>query len=292
MLELYNRVADDRGRRRGPTPYGASVVRSCRETVTSEDVLRFKIPDSSPDEELLEAELHVHFPHVPHAGSSVRHVHVWQVTDDAGPRPVDSRLVPSSGGWQTFHVRSVLASRQAAGTSLGLRLTDETPGGQRRKLTVSRRGHHHNKQPLLVLFSRDNGTTVHQAVNEELVRQEASSAGRSRRSVLDVPPGCQRRQLYIDFSKIGWSRFVLAPAGYDAFHCLGQCSFPLTQEQRPSNHATVQSLAQQMGLSDQVLRPSCVPSTLSSLFVIFNRDDNTVVLKEYTDMVAEECGCQ
>ena len=87
----------------------------------------------------------------------------------------------------------------------------------------------------------------------------------------------------------------MAPAGYDAYHCLGRCEFPLTQEQRPTNHATVQSLVQHMGLSeasDLVQRPSCVPSALGSLHVLFLPDDNMVVLKKYMDMVAEECGCQ
>ena len=87
----------------------------------------------------------------------------------------------------------------------------------------------------------------------------------------------------------------MAPSGYDAFHCLGQCEFPLTPEQRPTNHATVQSLVRRMALSspdDLVQQPSCVPSRLASVTLLFVTRENMVVLKRYADMVAEECGCQ
>ena len=122
-----------------------------------------------------------------------------------------------------------------------------------------------------------------------------SSRPRRDADLPQLPSGCQRRELYIDFKDIGWSDFIVAPTGYDAFHCLGRCEFPITQEQRPTNHATVQSLVQHMGLSapeDRVQRPSCVPSALGSLHVLFLPDDNSVVLKKYMGMVAEECGCQ
>ncbi|XP_043229362.1 bone morphogenetic protein 2-like [Amphibalanus amphitrite] len=294
MVDLYNSVADGRGRWRGPTPYDANVVRSLREAEPiSADFLQFDVAPF-PAEDLLEAELHVYVSHVSHA-APVRRVRV----SAGGGRTLDTALLPGAAGWAVLRVRPAVTGQGTADRRpLALSLTEETADGWWQRLNVSRRGHHHNRQPLLVLYSRDNRTAHHQTLNEELVRHARSaSTGRRRRDadLTEIPSGCQRRELYIDFQEIGWSSFVVAPSGYDAYHCLGRCEFPLTQEQRPTNHATVQSLVEHMGLGgaeQMVQRPSCVPSALSSLHVLFLPDDNMVVLKKYMDMVAEECGCQ
>ena len=84
----------------------------------------------------------------------------------------------------------------------------------------------------------------------------------------------------------------MAPAGFHAYHCLGRCDFPMNQDQRPTNHAIVKSMARLAGLSDLVQWPSCVPGALSSVTMLFESDEKMVVLKSYEDMVAEECRCQ
>ena len=79
-------------------------------------------------------------------------------------------------------------------------------------------------------------------------------------------------------------------AGYNAHSCRGQCSFPLGQNQRPSNHATVQSIVSQLKLAD-VGQPCCVPTRLLSLSLLYYDDNDNVILKQYEDMVADDCGC-
>ena len=115
-------------------------------------------------------------PHVRHVRpvSPVRRVRVSQVTEAGPGRPLDSALLPVSGGWVVFHLGQTAAVR-AGGSPLTLQLTEQTSGGQWRALHVSRRGHHHNRQPLLVLYSRDNSTAHHQAVNGEARRQPGTA---------------------------------------------------------------------------------------------------------------------
>lgn len=121
---------------------------------------------------------------------------------------------------------------------------------------------------------------------------------RQRREVVDSQSArkhdtyeCNRRELYVDFESIGWSEWIIAPKGYNAYHCSGTCSFPLGQNQKPTNHATVQSIVHEMNLSPGVGRPCCVPSRLLSLSLLYYDDNDNVVLKQYGDMVAESCGC-
>jgi hypothetical protein len=50
---------------------------------------------------------------------------------------------------------------------------------------------------------------------------------------------CAKRELYVNFRDIGLST-IIAPEGYAAYQCRGHCESPLSQEQKPTNHATIQ----------------------------------------------------
>lgn len=113
---------------------------------------------------------------------------------------------------------------------------------------------------------------------------------RSARSVDRLQP-CQRHPLSVDFEEIGWSGWIISPRGYNAYHCRGSCPFPLGENMRPTNHATVQSIINALKLSEGVSSPCCVPDKLHSINLLYFDDDENVVLKQYDDMVAGSCGC-
>ena len=48
--------------------------------------------------------------------------------------------------------------------------------------------------------------------------------------------------LYVDFSDVGWNDWIVAPPGYHAFYCHGECPFPLADHLNSTNHAIVQTL--------------------------------------------------
>ena len=102
---------------------------------------------------------------------------------------------------------------------------------------------------------------------------------------------CTRLDMFVDFEKIGWSTWIIAPKGYSAYHCKGHCRFPLGQSQRPTNHATVQSIVHKLSLAPDVGKPCCVPTSLLSVPILFYDDNDNIVLKMYEDMVADSCGC-
>lgn len=102
---------------------------------------------------------------------------------------------------------------------------------------------------------------------------------------------CTRHELYVDFEKIGWSTWIISPKGYNAYYCKGECTFPLGQNQLPTNHATVQSIVHELNLSPDVDKPCCVPNKLYSISLLYFDEQENVILKQYDDMVAASCGC-
>lgn len=101
---------------------------------------------------------------------------------------------------------------------------------------------------------------------------------------------CRRDQMYVNFEKIyGENNFIIAPEGYSAYYCHGQCSHPMGKDMKPTNHAIFQGLMQVL---ESVPGPCCVPTKLSIMSVLYIDDDNAVQLKKMKNMVAEECGCQ
>ncbi|CAL8315890.1 unnamed protein product [Merluccius merluccius] len=63
--------------------------------------------------------------------------------------------------------------------------------------------------------------------------------------------------LYVDFSDVGWNEWIVAPPGYNAFYCQGECPFPLADHLNSTNHAIVQTLVN--SVNSNIPRACCVP---------------------------------
>lgn len=127
-------------------------------------------------------------------------------------------------------------------------------------------------------------------------RQHRPPSGGGRRvprsaDISALPRGCQRRDMHVNFEAIGWSSWILYPQVYNAYQCQGQCAFPLIQSVNPTNHATVQSFIHHVGKAPGVQTPCCVPSLYGNLTLLFYDSEENVVLKQYDQMVALQCGC-
>lgn len=102
---------------------------------------------------------------------------------------------------------------------------------------------------------------------------------------------CRRRSMYVDFGEIGWDDWIVAPPGYEAFYCAGDCPFYLPDHLNTTNHAIVQSLIHSVD-ARLAPRPCCVPTELSSMSMLYVDNDDNVVLKNYQEMIVEACGCR
>jgi bone morphogenetic protein 7 len=57
---------------------------------------------------------------------------------------------------------------------------------------------------------------------------------------------CQIQTLYVSFKDLEWQDWIIAPEGYGAFYCSGECNFPLNAHMNATNHAIVQTLVHLM----------------------------------------------
>uniref|UniRef100_K7FQY7 TGF-beta family profile domain-containing protein n=1 Tax=Pelodiscus sinensis TaxID=13735 RepID=K7FQY7_PELSI len=125
--------------------------------------------------------------------------------------------------------------------------------------------------------------------------QKQCNASRQRRSAYDAPvtPSnlCKPRRLYISFSDVGWENWIIAPQGYMANYCLGECPFPLTEELNSTNHAILQTMVHSLD-PEGTPQPCCVPVRLSPISILYYDNNDNVVLRHYEDMVVDECGCR
>lgn len=145
-------------------------------------------------------------------------------------------------------------------------------------------------QPFLFAYTDDQRhrkRAITDAIASRKTRAAARRAGRQK-MVREI---CQRRSLYVDFSNVGWSDWIVAPPGYDAFYCHGECHFPQADHLNATNHAVVQALIHTV---EPKMAPKvcCVPTQLNPISMLYLDDQNKVVLKNYQDMSVVGCGCR
>ncbi|XP_069698628.1 bone morphogenetic protein 2-like [Periplaneta americana] len=331
MTELYNNIADQSGATRRRNPYNAKVVRSFIERDNSlAHYFYFNISGLDALESVLEAQLHLYRmrtpPHELHPSvftSPSLIIRVYQVLDDHQlsvpdvQRLLSSHMVGAHAhGWEVFNVKeAVMDWVTGRRPNRGLLVTSSNLFEQSVDVRFARRNEHHNsKQPILVLFDdeaapitepRSENPDYYKYQNDPANELDDSPARRRRSLAGDAPSlnvstlgnssgdgECSRAELFVDFEQIGWTSWIIAPKGYSAYYCRGHCNFPLGQSQRPTNHATVQSIVHELNLAPDVGKPCCVPTSLLNVPLLFQDDNDNVVLRIYEDMVADSCGCQ
>lgn len=214
-------------------------------------------------------------------------------------RLLDTRLVQDSHSrWESFDVSSA-AMRWATqphhnhGIMVEIMHPDDASQSQdinrRRHVRVSRSLHEDDKswvqaRPLLVTYSHDGQGSAPFHREKRQVRRAPKQRRKQQRA------NCRRHPLYVDFSDVGWNVWIVAPPGYHAFYCHGECPFPLSDHLNSTNHAIVQTLVN--SVNSNVPKACCVPTELSPISLLYLDEYEKVVLKNYQDMVVEGCGCR
>jgi len=114
----------------------------------------------------------------------------------------------------------------------------------------------------------------------------------SRLDKLSAPEDkrCGLRSLYVDFKDLGWSDWVIAPQGYYADFCSGECGFPLDNSVTPINHAIIQTLVHILD-KRRASAAKCAAAELGPQRILFNSENN-LVMKTYRNMRVIHCGCR
>ncbi|XP_068015288.1 bone morphogenetic protein 8B-like [Melanerpes formicivorus] len=247
-----------------------------------------------------------------HSNDSL-HLSIYEVAAEHSNRESDLFLLDAQDlragteGWLVFDVTAAsshwLVDRKY---NLGLRLYVETADGHSvdpgSAGLLGRRGPR-SKQPFMVTFFRASSSPLRttRAAKPPRRRQQPKKSN-------DLPhphklPGifddvhagdgrqvCRRHELYVSFQDLGWLDWVIAPQGYSAYYCEGECAFPLDSCMNATNHAILQSLVHLMK-PEAVPKACCAPTKLSATSVLYYDSNNNVILKKHRNMVVKSCGC-
>lgn len=164
---------------------------------------------------------------------------------------------------------------------------DETMSEQQKRLEKRAWDH---EQPLLMTYT-DDGRYKQRAIHDIMTNRTRRASGRRGHKRRDGREQCQRRPLYVDFTNVGWSDWIVAPPGYDAYYCHGECSLPFADHLNSTNHAVVQTLVSTIN-NNLAPKACCVPTQLNPISMLYLDDQNKVVLKNYQDMAVVACGCR
>ncbi|XP_051909979.1 bone morphogenetic protein 6 [Hippocampus zosterae] len=216
------------------------------------------------------------------------------------------RLWAAEEGWLEFDVTATgNLWLMSPPHNLGLQMSVETAGGRRvspEDAGLVGRDGAVEKQPFLVAFFKVSevrlrssrsaaGKRRQQSRNRSAPTQEMSAGpGPADYNGSDQKTACRRHELYVSFRELGWQDWIIAPEGYAANYCDGECSFPLNAHMNATNHAIVQTLVHLMN-PENVPKPCCAPTKLHAISVLYFDDNSNVILKKYKNMVVRACGC-
>ncbi|XP_077366659.1 bone morphogenetic protein 2b [Festucalex cinctus] len=217
-------------------------------------------------------------------------------------RLLDTRLVKDSlSRWESFDVSPAVSQwTSGKGHNHGFMVevhhpadwqaSDEHAQRRGRHVRVSRSLHQDQDswpqaRPLLVTYGHDGrgDSVLH-------TREKRQATLRKQRRKHQHKASCKRHALYVDFSDVGWNEWIVAPPGYHAFYCHGECPFPLADHLNSTNHAIVQTLVN--SVNSNIPKACCVPTDLSPISLLYLDEYEKVILKNYQDMVVEGCGCR
>lgn len=161
-------------------------------------------------------------------------------------------------------------------------VVQKSEGHVRLKRSVEKEEEWREAQPVLMTFTDDGKP-----------KSSKSMEKRARRGTKKKTKGsdnCRRHEMYVNFQEVGWNDWIVAPHGYDAYFCAGECPFPLADHLNSTNHAIVQSLIHKK--IPAIPKACCVPTKLVSISMLYVGDNDAVVLKNYQDMMVDSCGCR
>uniref|UniRef100_A0A8C1CDH5 Bone morphogenetic protein 2a n=1 Tax=Cyprinus carpio carpio TaxID=630221 RepID=A0A8C1CDH5_CYPCA len=260
----------------------------------------FNLTSIPGEEYVTSAELRIFREQVVSNGSEGFHrINIHEIIKPSGSfqepitRLLDTRLVQHSlSKWESFDVSPAVTRWTADGHPnhgfvVEIVHPDRVEQDSKRHVRISRSLHDREDtwpqmRPLLVTYSHDGkGNVLHSREK----RQVRTNKQRKKQK-----PNCRRHSLYVDFSDVGWNDWIVAPPGYHAFYCQGECPFPLADHLNSTNHAIVQTLVN--SVNSNIPRACCVPTDLSPVSLLYLDEYERVILKNYQDMVVEGCGCR
>ncbi|XP_074545145.1 inhibin subunit beta Ab [Halichoeres trimaculatus] len=204
--------------------------------------------------------------------------------DDVGEEEsVSEKMVDTRrSGWHTLTVSRSVQTLLDSGSS-ALDLTVSCPqcdeAGASPILVAGVRGGDQSHRPFLMVVLRAREESVQRRVKRGL-----ECDGKMKL--------CCKRQFYVDFKDIGWSDWIIAPSGYHANYCEGDCPNHMASFGGSTFHSTVINHYRLRGHGAfHNARSCCVPTKLRAMSMLYFNEEQKIIKKDIQDMIVEECGC-
>lgn len=101
---------------------------------------------------------------------------------------------------------------------------------------------------------------------------------------------CRLRLYDLDFVKLAWDEWIIAPAGYQLNYCTGDCPRPLARYYNTTNHAVIQNSVLKTD-PNRVPKLCCIPTDLRDQTFLYIDDSGKILMKQPSEMIATGCGC-
>ncbi|XP_064847936.1 inhibin subunit beta Ab isoform X2 [Oncorhynchus masou masou] len=103
---------------------------------------------------------------------------------------------------------------------------------------------------------------------------------------------CCKRQFYVNFKDIGWNDWIIAPPGYHANYCEGDCHVASITGSSLSFHSTVINHYRMRGYAPfQNTQSCCVPTRLRAMSMLYYNEEQKIIKKDIQNMIVDGCGC-
>ncbi|XP_019404285.1 PREDICTED: left-right determination factor 1-like [Crocodylus porosus] len=188
---------------------------------------------------------------------------------------IDSRLVPiMESGWRNFDVTQ----------AIHYWLKTERRGPMLLEIWIEgeRLGSYASEMAKIVRFTSqdplDKAMGKPELVLYTLNLEEYGGPGDCKEETLKKKSTCCRQEHYINFRELTWTQYwIIEPAGYQAYHCMGSCMQP-------------KSLLRRFGYGER----TCAiveSSPLPMMYLVKKGNYTEIEVAEFPNMIIEKCGC-
>ncbi|XP_072888927.1 inhibin beta A chain-like [Hemitrygon akajei] len=266
-------------------PEQASEIISFAEAGPSPDVLHFHIAKEEDSELSLvdQANVWLYLKLSNKSSRSRNKVSIRLYRGDDSVPFVEKQVDVKVSGWHTLPVsRAVQEALSTPERSLLLRVTcAQCREAGASPVLLEAAGKDESFRPFLMLLLRESDAHTHRIRKRGLECEGKSNI-------------CCRKRFYVNFRDIGWSDWIIAPAGYYGNYCEGECPSHIagTSGSSLSFHSAVINHYRIRGYSPfNNIKSCCVPTKLRAMSMLYYDDGHNIVKKDIQNMIVEECGC-
>ncbi|XP_045481174.1 bone morphogenetic protein 2-like [Harmonia axyridis] len=256
-------------------------------------ILNLKLGKINPSHSILNAELHFYW-HVPEKSKFFKNscvLRLYEVENEqndtlASQTPDIHKLLnviyvsKAQTGWQMFRI-SRKSIESWANLTEELRLLISISEANQVNSTTVFNDTYNTKKMRTFLILRISDTESDNSFNKMAPKNDSTGYRVSHKY-------CSRTEFYLDFRKLHWSNFIIAPEGFMAYDCQGKCT--RHNVDMFSNHLKMLTTFQDV--DKRTRSPCCVGVDFYSLPIMFYDHSGNVVMKIYKNLIVANCGCR